>query len=278
MSSVASTAIHPTAFVEPGAELGAGVKIGPFCHVGPHVRLDDNVELMSHVVVMGDTSIGEGTRVFPHAVLGADPQNAAHRGSLTKLVIGRGNTIREGVTMHAGSDTARGETTVGDYGMFLAYSHVAHDCVLGDHITFANNVMIGGHAVIGDRVIIGGGGGVHQFCRVGHHAFIGGLAGAIYDVIPFGMVIGNRGFLAGLNIVGMKRSGMTREEIGLANRAYREMFEGSEGALRDRAMRLRAENPNSVAVQDLTEFVLAESKRKLLTPLSWGRKRSEIEE
>lgn len=262
------SAIHPTAFIERGAELGSGVKIGPFCHVGPHVRLGDNVELMSHVVVLGDTSIGEGSRVFPQAVLGAEPQNTAHGGSRTKLVIGRGNTIREGVTMHLGTDNARGETTVGDNCMFLAYSHVAHDCTLGNHVTFANNVMIGGHTDVGDRVIIGGGAGVHQFCRIGHHAFIGGLAAVQADVIPFGMIMGNRGYLAGLNLVGMKRSGMAKNEINALRRAFKNLFSGEMGSLRENAGKLITENPGSEAIRDIADFILMDSKRKFMTPTS----------
>lgn len=275
MNSSVTSSIHPTALVESGAELGAGVKIGPFCHVGPHVTLGDNVELMSHAVVIGDTTVGEDTTVFPHAVLGALPQNAAHRGGRTKLRIGRGNTIREGVTMHIGTDNARGETIVGDNCMFLAYAHVAHDCILGDHVTFANNVMIGGHTVIGDRVIIGGGGAVHQQCRVGHHAFLGGLAGAMFDVIPYGMVIGNRGHLAGLNIVGMKRSGMAREEIFLVRRVYDVLFSEETGSIRERASMILEEHGDSAAARDIAEFILSDSKRKILTPLSWGRKRTD---
>ena len=262
------SAIHPTAYIERGAELGAGVKIGPFCHVGPHVQLGDNVVLMSHAVVIGDTIVGEGSRIFPHAVLGAEPQNTAHGGSRTRLVIGRGNTIREGVTMHLGTDNARGETTIGDNCMFLAYSHVAHDCVLGNHVTFANNVMIGGHTIVGDRVIIGGGAGVHQFCRIGHHAFIGGLAAVQADVIPFGMIMGNRGYLAGLNLVGMKRSGMAKAEINALRHTFKDLFSGVDGSLRENAAKLIADNPGSEGIRDIAEFILADSRRKFMTPIS----------
>lgn len=268
MTHSVSCEIHPTAVVESGAELGRGVKVGPFCYIGPHARIGDNVELISHAVVIGDTTIGEETRVFPQAVLGAEPQNTAHKGERTKLVIGRQNTIREGVTMHTGTGNARGETTVGDHCMFLAYSHVAHDCILGNHITFANNVMIGGHTVIGDRVIIGGGAGVHQFCRIGHHAFIGGLAAVQSDVIPYGMIMGNRGYLAGLNLVGMKRSGLDKNEMNALRHAYKRLFQAGSGSLRENADLVLKEYADSATVRDVAEFILTDSKRKFMTPLS----------
>ncbi len=176
--------IHPAAVVEDGAELGVNVEIGPFCHVGSKVKLGDNVRLMSHVVVLGSTSIGDDTQIFPNAVLGCAPQNVHYRGEETELVIGRSCTIREGVTMHPGMPDFGGKTLVGDHCMFLAYSHVAHDCRVGDHVILSNNVMLAGHVQIGERVIMGGGAAVHQFTRIGHHAFIGGLAGGEHDGLP----------------------------------------------------------------------------------------------
>jgi len=273
VSTDASTFIHPSAFVEAGAKIGEGVRIGPFCHVGPHAVITDNVELMSHVVVMGDTTVGAGTRVFPHAVLGAEPQNTAYKGERTTLRIGANNTIREGVTMHIGTGNARGETIVGDNCMFLAYSHVAHDCVLGDHVVFSNNVMIGGHTTIGDRVIVGGGAGIHQFCNIGHHAFIGGIAAVVHDVIPFGMAIGNRAYMAGLNLVGMKRSGMSKDDINLLRHAYKGLFADNGKTLRENARRLLEEHAENAAVRDIADFILVDSKRKFTTPLTSRRSR-----
>lgn len=273
MSEDTKTFIHPTAVIESGAELGKRVRIGPFCHVGPHAVIGDDVELISHVVVIGDTTIGSKTRVFPQAVLGGEPQNTAYKGERTTLVIGRNNTIREGVTMHIGTGNSRGETTVGDNCMFLAYSHVAHDCVLGDHVVFSNNVMIGGHTTIGDRVIVGGGAGIHQFCNVGHHAFVGGIAAVVHDVIPYGMVIGNRAYMAGLNLVGMKRSGMTREDINSLRQAYKELFAENGRTLRENARLLKDEYAGNAAIQDIADFILVDSKRKFTTPLTSRRTR-----
>ncbi|WP_306119942.1 MULTISPECIES: acyl-ACP--UDP-N-acetylglucosamine O-acyltransferase [unclassified Roseitalea] len=265
--------VHPTALVETGAQLGANVRIGPFCHVGPDVVLGDDVELISHVVVTGDTQIGAGTTVYPQAVLGCAPQNTAYRGEPTRLVIGRANIIREGVTMHRGTGNARGETTVGDNCMFLAYSHVAHDCIIGDHVTFANNVMIGGHVTVGERVIVGGGAGIHQFCMIGRNAFIGGLSGVAHDVIPFGMVMGNRAHLCGLNVVGMKRAGLDREAIGTARAAYEALFAENGQSVRDNARTVVERYADSTVAQAMAGFVLDDSKRQLTTPLGGARLR-----
>lgn len=260
--------IHPTALVETGAQLGANVRIGPFCHVGPEVALGDDVELMSHVSITGPTELGAGCTVHPHAVLGGPPQNTAYKGEATRLVVGRNVTVREGVTMHRGTGNARGETIVGDHCMFLAYSHVAHDCVIGDHVTFANNVMIGGHVTIGDHVIVGGGGAIHQFCTIGNNAFIGGLTGVAHDVIPYGLVMGSRAYLSGLNLVGLKRSGMDRATITALRCAYRDLFADNGASVRANAERLVGDYPDIEPVRQIARFVLDGAKRNLTTPLS----------
>jgi UDP-N-acetylglucosamine acyltransferase len=262
---MSETSIHPTALVEKGVELGVGVRVGPFCHVQAGAVLGDGVELMSHVMVTDATTLGAGSKVYPHAILGCDPQNGKHKGGPTTLIIGRNCTIREGVTMHRGSDSSRGYTSIGDNCSFLAYAHVAHDCDVGNHVTFANNVMIGGHCVIGDYAILGGGAGVHQFCRVGHHAFVGGLAALVGDLIPFGMAIGVHAHLGGLNIIGMKRSGMPRAEIHNVRHASRMLFDRSK-PLRQRAADVLAAFPDSPAVNDLLAFISVDTKRAYCTP------------
>ncbi|PRD42249.1 acyl-[acyl-carrier-protein]--UDP-N-acetylglucosamine O-acyltransferase [Phyllobacterium phragmitis] len=263
---MSETFIHPTALVEKGAELGKGVSVGPFCHVEAGAVLGDNVQLMSHVVVTDATTLGAGSKVYPHAILGCDPQNGKHRGGPTTITVGRNCTIREGVTMHRGSDSSRGHTSVGDDCTFLAYAHVAHDSDVGNHVTFSNNVMIGGHCVIGDHAIIGGGAGVHQFCRVGHHAFVGGLAALVHDLIPYGMAVGVQAHLGGLNIVGMKRSGMARPEIHNIRRATRMLFDRTK-PIRERADDVLQAMPDSVAVADLISFITIDTKRAYCTPL-----------
>ncbi|AQS41458.1 MAG: Acyl-[acyl-carrier-protein]--UDP-N-acetylglucosamine O-acyltransferase [Candidatus Tokpelaia hoelldobleri] len=263
---MAEAQIHPTAFVEDGAKLGKGTVIGPFCHIGAEAVIGKNCELMSHVVVTGATTIGDNAKIYPHAVLGGDPQNGRHKGGHTTLEIGKNCTIREGVTMHRGSDNSIGKTVVGDDCMFLAYAHVAHDCILGNHITFSNNVMIGGHVVIGDHVIIGGGGAVHQFVRVGHHAFVGGLAALVGDLIPYGSAIGVHAWLGGLNIIGMKRSGLERAEIHALRHAVPMLFDRSK-PVRERAIDVLAAYPKSKAVADMISFIQSDdNKRSFCTP------------
>ena len=266
MTISASARIHPTAIVEDGAVIGDNVSIGPFCHIGPTANIGANSKLMSHVVVEGVTTLGENAVVFHHAILGAAPQNGKHKGGPTKLIIGKNCQIREGVTMHTGSDTSIGVTTVGDNCTFLAYAHVAHDCTLGNNVTFANNVMIGGHVEIGNNVIIGGGGAVHQFCRVGHHAFVGGLAALVHDLIPFGSAIGVHAHLAGLNIIGMKRSGMARADIHILRHAVKMLFDRSR-PVRENAGMVEAKYAGNLAVADLLSFMDFSAKRSYCTPL-----------
>lgn len=259
------TQIHPTAYVEEGAQLGENTVIGPFCHIGPQVVLGDNSKVMTHAVILGATIIGENAQIYPHVILGGAPQNNKHKGGGTTLEIGRNCVIREGVTMHRGSDSSLGKTVVGDDCMFLAYAHVAHDCIIGRHVTFSNNVMIGGHVVIGDYVIIGGGAAVHQFVRVGHHAFIGGLAALVGDLVPYGAVIGVHAWLGGLNIIGMKRSGLARAQIHAMRHAVVMLFDGTK-PVRQRAADVLAAYADSEAVADMIAFVMADSKRPLCTP------------
>ena len=260
-----TNSIHPSAVIEDGASLGSDVTIGPFCHVGADVALGDGVRLHSHVVVTGATTLGPGCEVFPNAVLGCPPQNNKHQGGRTTLTIGERTVIREGVTMHTGTDTARGATTVGSHCNFLAYSHVSHDSVIGNHVTFANNVMLGGHCEIGDYVIIGGGSALHQFVRIGHHAFVGGLTGIEGDLIPFGMATGDRADLGGLNIIGMRRSGIERSEIHALRHAYKALFDRAR-PIRENAALVAAEFAESALVQDVVGFVLAGGKRAFVTP------------
>ncbi|MCB1507726.1 MAG: acyl-ACP--UDP-N-acetylglucosamine O-acyltransferase [Hyphomicrobiaceae bacterium] len=259
------TTIHPTAIVEDGASLGADVYIGPYSIVGAHVKLADRVRLESHVVVTGKTSIGEDTRVFPFASLGHRPQDLKFHGEESELVIGKRNQIREHVTMQGGTEGGGLLTTVGDDGLFMASSHVAHDCVIGNHVILANNVMIAGHCTIGDFVIFGGGSGAHQFIRVGQHAFIGGLSGSEYDVIPYGMVTGNRGGLSGLNLVGLRRRGFDREEINMLRRAYRMLF-SEEGTLQERVEDVANLFGSSSVVMEIVEFIRNASDRRISMP------------
>ncbi|MCG6857366.1 MAG: acyl-ACP--UDP-N-acetylglucosamine O-acyltransferase [Salaquimonas sp.] len=263
--------IHPTAIIEDGAKLGSGVSIGPFCHVGPDVALGDHVELKSHAVVTGNTSIGARTRIFPFAAIGHEPQDLKYQGEDNTLTIGTDCIIREGVTMNPGTAGDRSETVVGNHCVFLANSHVAHDCIVGDHVIFSNGVLLAGHVTIGDYVIIGGGAAVIQFARIGAHAFVGGLSGLENDLIPYGMALGNRAHLSGLNIVGMQRRGFSREDIHTVRRAYRALF-ADEGSLRERVEDVAAEFDQHQAVHEILDFIRLGGKRSICTP---GRDESE---
>lgn len=260
-----ATSIHPSSAVEEGAKLGEGVRIGPFCHVSADSILGDRVELVSHVSVMGATSIGAGTKVYPMATLGAPPQNTKHKGGRTTLVIGANCTIREGVTMHVGTDTSRGETTVGDNGNFLAYAHIAHDCVVGKNATFANGATLGGHCEIGDNVYIGGLTAVHQFVRLGDNVFIGGCAAVVGDVIPYAIAAGNRAKLRGLNIIGLKRSGLPRSEIYLLRKAYRTIFDRSR-TVGENVELAKAEFAGSPTAMKIIDFITSRGKRHFAVP------------
>ena len=220
--------IHPTAIVAPGAELAETVSIGPYCVIGSDVRLGERVELLSHVVVEGRTSVGEGTRIFPFASIGHQPQDLKYHGEPSTLEIGSNNQIREYVTIQPGTEGGGMLTRVGDNCLFMASAHVAHDCIVGDNVIMANNATLAGHVVVGEYAFLGGLSAVHQFVRIGKHAMVGGMSGVEADIIPFGMVIGNRAYLSGLNIVGLKRRGFSRDEIHALRNAYRLLF-GPEG-------------------------------------------------
>ena len=266
MISKLSAIIHPTAVVEEGAVLGEDVHIGPLCHVGADVTLGEGVNLLAQVSVQGITAIGARTRIFPFASIGNEPQDLKFHGERVTLDIGSDCIIREGVTMNPGTEGGGFVTKVGNNCAFLANSHVAHDCIIGDNVICSNNAMIAGHCIIGDYVIFGGGSAVHQFSRVGHHAFIGGLAGIEGDLIPFGMAMGNRANLAGLNLIGMKRSGVPRDSIHAVRGAYKELFSGDK-PLQEKAAELRA-NAEDVLLIDMLDFVLAAKDRAFCTPAS----------
>ncbi|SMF67248.1 acyl-[acyl-carrier-protein]--UDP-N-acetylglucosamine O-acyltransferase [Xaviernesmea oryzae] len=261
----ASARIHPLAVVEDGAVIGENVVVGPFSHVGPRVVLKDGVELMSHAVVTGNTQIGRNCRIFPMAVIGGVSQSLHEAGEDSSLVVGDNCTIREGVTMNSGTVGGGGKTVVGSNCLFLANSHVAHDCRLGDGIIMSNNVMLAGHVHVADRAILGGGCAVHQFTRIGRQAFIGGLSAVNYDVIPYGMLNGNPGVLGGLNVVGMTRAGIERSTIHTVRRAFKQIFEG-EGNIRNNAAAIRDDYADCKEVMEILDFIAADSDRALSSP------------
>jgi len=264
-NALAPTFVHPSACVEPGARLGTGVHVGPFCHLGPETTLGDGVRLVSHVSVAGVTAIGARTRVFPFASIGHEPQDLKYRGERVTLTIGEDCLIREGVTMNPGTAGGGHATLVGSRSVFLANAHVAHDCRIGDDVILSNNVMLAGHCQVGDFAILSGGAAAHQFVRVGAHAFVCGLAGVENDIILFGIALGNRAALAGLNVVGLKRRGFSREAIHDLRRAYKQLFVG-EGTLKERAEDVAAAYPDAEAVQQVIAFLRAGGERAVCVP------------
>ncbi len=264
------------AVVEEGAVIGAGVEIGPFCHVSSRANLGPGVRLVSHVSIQGATTIGDGTEVGPHTALGGTPQNRAHRGSHTTLTIGRNCIIRECVTMHVGTDSASGTTSVGDNCFIMGCTHIAHDCIVGNGVTLANLATIAGHCEIGDHAIVSGMTAVHQFVRVGHHAFLSGCSAIVGDVIPYGMAVGNRAKLRGLNIVGMKRSGMKRSDIVDMRAAVDILFDERQ-PIAENAPRVLHTYPGSATIRELVEFVTVRKKRYFTVPPKGGVENGELE-
>jgi UDP-N-acetylglucosamine acyltransferase len=258
--------IHPTAIVTPGAKLAPDVMIGPYCIVGDRAELGPGVALQAHVVIAGRTTIGAGTRIFPFASIGQEPQDLKYRGEDSSLVIGCRNIIREYVTMNPGTVGGGMVTRVGSDCLFMAGTHIAHDCQIGDHVIMANNSTLGGHVIVEEYAFLGGICAVHQFVRIGRHAMIGGMSGAERDVIPYGQVIGVRAKLTGLNIIGMQRRGFSRDDIQAVRNAYQLLFH-SEGTFSDRIGETARRFAGVAPVEDIVTFVRAESSRGILQPL-----------
>ena len=257
--------VHPTAIVEDGATLGDGVRIGPFCHIGPHVMLGDDVEIVSHAVVAGHTRIGARTRIFPFASIGHQPQDLKYKDEPTTLIVGSDCLIREGVTMNPGTVGGHSTTVVGNRCAFLANAHVGHDCKVGDNVILSNNVMLAGHVTVGDFAGISGGAAVHQFARIGPHSFIGGMSALENDLIPYGLAVGNRAHLSGLNIIGLQRRGFSREQIHSLRRAYRFLF-GDEGTLAERMDDVEKEFQDNQIVREIIAFLRGGGKRGICMP------------
>lgn len=258
--------IHPSAIIEEGAQIADSAEIGPLCWISSKAKIGENVRLLGRVTVMGDTTIGEGTVVFPGAILGGGPQDHGNEFQPdAKLVIGKRNVIRENVTMHCGTPKGQnpipGEepekliTRVGDDGMFMVNSHIAHDCVVGNNVIMTNNAVIAGHVRLGDGVILGGNSAVHQFCRIGRKAMVGGMSGVDRDVIPFGMVTGDRGKLRGLNVIGLKRSGLDEHTVKSITRAFMFLFKGKEGSFESRLAEAKEKFKDNSMVMEQLKFI-----------------------
>ncbi|MGF1543403.1 MAG: acyl-ACP--UDP-N-acetylglucosamine O-acyltransferase [Parvularculaceae bacterium] len=260
-----SARIHETAIVADGASLGDDVDIGPFCRIGPGVTIGAGARLVSHVSIDGRTEIGARARIHPFAVVGEPPQHAGWKGEDTRLVVGADAVVREHVTIHKGTVDGGGATRIGNGVMLMVGAHVAHDCEIGDGVTFANNATLGGHVVVEEGAFLGGLCAVHQFCRIGAFAMVGGCAAVPSDVNPFGSAVGNHASLAGLNVVGMKRRGLARADIHRVRSAVRALFEG-EGAAADRLPAIEKQYGDDPYVTRIVAFVKAGSRRPLMAP------------
>jgi UDP-N-acetylglucosamine acyltransferase len=259
-------AVHPAAVVDPAARLGKNVDIGPFAVVGPDVSLGDEVIVGPGCVIRGRTVIGEGTRLHPGVVVGEPPQDLSHEGEPTEVFVGARTILREHVTINCGTVKGRGRTVVGDDCFLMVGAHVGHDCIVGNGVVLSNNVLLAGHATVEDFVLIGGGAAIVQFVRIGAYAFVSGLSGVTKDVVPYAYVIGHRGRIDSLNLVGLKRRGFERAAIRRLLGAYAILFE-EDRLLRDRLARLEEEMGADPLVRRILDFVAAGGNRPLLHPL-----------
>ncbi len=258
--------IDKTSIIDKNAKISKNVKIGPYTIIGPDVEISENVEIHSHVNITGNTKIGEGTKIFPFASIGTAPQDLKFKGEKTNLIIGKKNIIREYVTINPGTDSGGGLTIVGDNCLLMICSHIAHDCKVGNNVVIANNVPLGGHAIIEDGVIIGGNSAVQQFTRIGRLAMIGGMTGVLKDVIPFGLSFGNRNYLKGINLIGLRRNKYDNKEIIELGETYKKIF--SPGNLFENVKKINNEYKNNNLVKEVTSFILKDKKRPICSPLS----------
>ncbi len=257
--------IHPTAVIGHHVELADDVVIGPYCVVEGHVVIGPNVELKAHVYATGHTHIGEGTIIYPFASIGTIPQDLKYNGEASSLVIGKNNTIREHVTINPGTEGGGMVTRIGNNCLLMVGVHVGHDAHVGHHVIFANNATLAGHVHVGDYAVLGGLSAIHQFVRVGAHSMVGGMSGVEHDVIPFTTVMGNRANFAGVNLVGMRRRGFTREDLNAVRTLFSTLFEEGKETLMERLHRLAAHHEN-LAVEEIFKFMTTASDRAFCTP------------
>lgn len=259
--------IHPTAIIEEGAEIADDVVIGPYCHIGSHVKLKSGVKLVSHVSLAGDITLGERTVVFPFASLGHPSQDLKYQGEPSQTIIGHDTVIREYVTIQPGTNGGDLLTQVGNHCLLMVGSHVAHDCKVGNHVVLANNATLAGHVEIGDHAIVGGLAAIHQFVRIGQHAIIGGMSGVEKDVIPYAMVRGERAYLNGLNLIGLKRKGFSSDVVQQLMTIYQQLFEEDKNTpLSERVSKVEVSFEDNTNVSAILEFIKFDSKRPLCLP------------
>ena len=256
--------IHKTSEIDKKAKISKNVKIGPFCYVGPNVELNENVELISNVHIEGDTKVGNGTKIFPFASIGTQPQDLKFKGEKNSLTIGENNLIREYVTINPGTEGGGSKTIIGNNCLFMISSHIAHDCKIGNNVIIANNVPLGGHVTIEDSVVIGGNSAVQQFTRIGRLAMIGGMTGVLKDVIPFGLSIGNRNYLQGFNLIGLRRHKYDNQKIIGLDKAYKDIFASKN--LHENLNKINGEFKDNDLLAEVIKFIEKDKKRPICSP------------
>jgi UDP-N-acetylglucosamine acyltransferase len=256
--------IHKTAIIDSKAKISTNVEIGPYATIGPNVEIGENTLIQSHVNITGNTTIGKGNKFYSFASIGSDPQDLKYKGEETTLLIGDNNTIREHVTINTGTVQGGGLTKIGNNNLIMIGAHIAHDCIIGNNIVMANNTAIAGHAEIEDFVIIGAKCGVQQFTRIGKRAMIGGMTGVLRDVIPYGLSTGNRNYLNGINVVGLRRDKVSNKDILGLTDAYKEIFKTE--VLSENLKNLNGKYTDNPLVKDVLDFINKDKKRPICTP------------
>ena len=256
--------IHQTAIIDPKAKISANVNIGAYTIIGPNVEIGEDTNINSHVSIAGHTKIGKKNKIYPFASIGNNPQDLKYNGEKSYLEIGDSNIIREYVSINPGTDGGGGLTKIGNNCLFMVSSHVAHDCIIGDNVVAVNNVAIGGHVQIDDNAIIGGNSAVHQFIRIGKFAMIGGMCAVIRDVIPYGLVHGNRSVLQGINLIGLRRNNISNQDISLLSNAYKEIFKSEN--LSENLKNLSEDYKKNDLVIEILKFIQKDKKRPICTP------------
>ena len=259
--------IHKTAIVSDKAQIAKNVEIGPFCVIGDNVKIDEGTILKSHVVIDGNTTIGKNNIIFPFATVGLVPQDLKFAGEQSQLIIGDNNTIREHVTIHLGTKDGGMITKIGNNCLLMVGVHIAHDCLIGNNVILANNATLAGHVQVGNNVVIGGLSAVHQFVRIGGGAMIGGMSGVENDVIPFGLVMGERAHLAGINLVGMKRQNISRDDIHALRNFYKQLFE-NDGDVNflNRVNEISQDFSQNSTIKEVINFINSETSRSFCKP------------
>ena len=256
--------IHKTAIISETSEIDDKVEIGPYSIIGPKVKIASNTKIHSHVSIVGDTTIGKGNEIFPFASIGTPPQDLKYKGEKNSILIGDNNKLREYVNINPGTEQGGGVTKIGNNNLFMVYCHVAHDCNVSNNIVLANNVQVGGHVIIQDNAIIGGSCAIHQFSRIGESSMVGGMTGVLSDVIPFGLSIGNRNNLVGLNLIGLRRAKISNENIKIIQEAYNNIFKTEN--FRSNIDNLDSEIKNNKFVNKIINFIIADKKRPISIP------------